>query len=85
MRSKWSFSGAEIRNLFGDYKSIKEYSWRTCTRPTLTNDDFIEIMTIHENKNDEHERKVLTAELIREDLKFATNMEQLLLTHDLDM
>ncbi|GFU59390.1 hypothetical protein TNCV_2299531 [Trichonephila clavipes] len=56
----------------------------------LDEDDLIKFMAIYDNKevnNDEVEGKIqlLTAHLTRYGLKFATNMEQHLLTHDLDI
>ncbi|GFT76811.1 hypothetical protein TNCV_1419411 [Trichonephila clavipes] len=56
---------------------------------SLDEDDLIECMTVYGNKevnNDEVEGEVplLTADLIREGLKFATNVEHFL-THDPDI
>lgn len=56
----------------------------------IGDDDLIEIMTINENKEvdideDEGEGQVLTANLIREGLKFATSLEQHFLANDPDM
>ncbi|GFX91656.1 hypothetical protein TNCV_3682421 [Trichonephila clavipes] len=58
-----------------------------CLYPSLDDNDLKEFMTVYDNKEVdtgevECEVRLLTADLIREGLKFATNMEQHFLTHD---
>ncbi|GFX82186.1 hypothetical protein TNCV_4398451 [Trichonephila clavipes] len=58
--------------------------WKKCgdSYPSYEDDDLNEYMIVFDNKEIKGEFRILRADLIHEGLKFATSMEQPLITHD---